>query len=57
MFVAWELLAWLGIVLAATAAAVLAVVVPGVAGPLGVAAAVAGLLLAVRGGMRGRGAR
>ncbi|MFI0405883.1 hypothetical protein [Actinomadura sp. 3N508] len=53
VFVAWELLAWLGIAVVAFAAAVLAVLVPAVAGPVGLAAAVAGLLLAVRNGRRG----
>lgn len=57
VFVAWELLAWLGIGFAATAAAVLAVLMPAVARPVGVGAAVAGLLLAVRSGTRGRGPR
>ncbi|MFI0482627.1 hypothetical protein [Actinomadura sp. 9N215] len=52
VFIAWELLAWLGIGVAATLAAVLAVLMPEVAGPVGVAAAVAGLLLAAT---RGRG--
>ncbi|TDE18856.1 hypothetical protein, partial [Actinomadura sp. 6K520] len=46
VFVAWALLAWLGIAVAAAAAAVLVVLVPAVAPPVGVAGAVAGLLLA-----------
>ncbi|MFI0450789.1 hypothetical protein [Actinomadura sp. 6N118] len=57
VFVAWELLAWLGIVLAAVAAAVLAVLTPAVARPVSVAAAVAGLLLAVYAAVRGSGTR
>ncbi|MEU8123949.1 hypothetical protein AB0C21_35015 [Spirillospora sp. NPDC049024] len=57
VFVAWELLAWLGIASAAVSAAVVAWLLPALAGPVGVAAAVAGLLLAVRGGTRGKGAR
>lgn len=55
VFVAWEFLVWVGIALAVPAAAVLAVLIPTVAGPVGVAAAVGGLLLAVRNGLRGRG--
>ncbi|WP_207401017.1 hypothetical protein [Actinomadura roseirufa] len=57
VFVAWELLAWLGIAAAAFAAAVLAVLVPAAAAPVGVAAGVAGVLLAVRNGLPGGGAR
>lgn len=54
VFVAKELLTWLGIGLAAAVAAVLAALMPALAAPIVVATAVAGLLLAVRNGMRAR---